>query len=81
MANVISATIYGSNQNDFSAGVVMAFPVNQIQLQTITSTKYAGVDCVTAIYVLPTAPSPIQKIYYTNSTLTDLKNLANAPLA
>ena len=78
MANLISVTVYGSNQNDFSAGVVMAFPPSQIYLQTIPSTNYAGTACVTAVYVLPNAPSPIQKVYYTSSTVASLITAANA---
>jgi|GEM_PF-3228287 len=80
MANLISVTVYGSNQNDFKAGVVMAFPTNGFYLQTIPSTVYAGTACVTALYVLPNAPSPIQQIYYTSSTLSSLVSAANAPL-
>ena len=74
MANLISVTVYGSNSNDWNtpSGVVMAFPPSQIFLQTIPSTKYSGVACVTAVNVLPNAPSPIQKVYYTSSTVAAL---------
>jgi len=74
MANLISVTVFGSNSNDWNApsGVVMAFPPSQIYLKTIPSTVYSGVACVTAVYVLPNAPSPIQTVFYTSSTVAAL---------
>ena len=84
MANQISATIYGSNQNDWNktSGVVMSFPVNAVVLETISpAVNYSGTDCNAAIKLMPYGPSTIQPVYYTNSTVTALKNAANAPLA
>lgn len=80
MAQVFLATVYGQNGNDLNkpSGVVMGFSTQNVILETITPTAYSGVTCNTAIKVLPTAPSPIQPVYYTPSTVTALKDLANA---
>lgn len=80
MAQIISVTVYGANQNDWNkpSGVVMGFPVSQIVLRTIPSTPYSGVNCVTQIQLLPTAPSPIQPVYYTNTPIATLITAANA---
>jgi hypothetical protein len=72
MANIFSATIYGANQNDWGSGVVMGFPASQVVLRTIPPTSYSGVTCVTQIQLLPTAPSPIQPVYYTNAAIGTL---------
>lgn len=74
MANLISVTVYGQDGNDLNqpTGVVMAFPPSQIYLRTIPATSYSGVSCVTAVYVLPNAPSPMQQVYYTNATVASL---------
>lgn len=67
MAQMVTASIYGSNGNDYRnvAGVTQYFPVTNIMLKAISpAVSYAGVACNTAIIVLPTAPSPIQQIYY-----------------
>lgn len=86
MAQMISATVYGANSNDFNTGsttpgtpgVTMAFAVQSITLQAIPPTTYSGVVCNTAIKVLPTAPSPIQPVYYTNTAIATLVTAANA---
>jgi hypothetical protein len=80
MAQIISATIYGANSNDWNqpSGVAMAFPVQQIVLRTIPPTSYSGVTCVTQIQLLPTAPSPIQPVYYTNTAIGSLVASGNA---
>jgi hypothetical protein len=80
MANLISVTVYGSNQNDWNktSGVVLAFPTQGILLETIPSTVYSGTACVTAVKLLPYGPSPIQPVYYTPSTVASLITAANA---
>lgn len=83
MSQLISASIYGANSNDWNVpdGEVMAFPVTSIVLRTLPAgTFYSGVECFTAIQLLPTAPSPIQPVYYTDSVLADLVDAANAAL-
>jgi len=80
MALQLAASIYGANQNDWgnASGVSMAFPTQGIVLRIISpSVSYAGVACNTAIQLLPTAPSPIQPIYYTPTAIGDLVNSAN----
>lgn len=83
---MITATVYGGNSNDFNTGsttpgtpgVTMAFSVQNILLKAIPPTSYSGVTCNTAIIVLPTAPSPIQPVYYTNTAIATLVTAANA---
>jgi hypothetical protein len=75
MANLIAVTVYGSNQNDWNAplGVDMAFPPSQIVCKTLPEdTYYSGVLCAASISLLPTAPSTIQPVYYTDSTVAEL---------
>jgi len=81
MANLISVTVYGSNQNDWNktSGVVLAFPTQGILLETISpAVSYSGVACNTAVKLLPYGPSPIQPVYYTSATVASLITLANA---
>jgi len=80
MAQVIAVTVYGQNQNDLNkpSGVAMGFSVQNIVLSTIPSTTYSGVACVTQVTLLPTAPSPIQQVYYTNTPIATLITAANA---
>lgn len=80
MAQVISVTVYGANGNDFNtpSGVDMGFPVSNIVLSAMTPTDYSGVTCNTSIKLLPTAPSPIQPVYYTDTLVADLIDAANA---
>jgi len=81
MANQITATIYGSNQNDWNktSGVVLSFPTQGILLETISpAVSYSGVPCNTAIKLLPYGPSPNQPVYYTSTDVSTLKNAANA---
>jgi hypothetical protein len=42
------------------------------------TTAYSGVNCVSQIQLLPTAPSPIQPVYYSPLTVAALIVLANA---
>lgn len=81
MALQLAASIYGANQNDWGnvAGVSMSFPTQGIVLRTISpSVSYAGVACNTAIQLLPTAPSPIQPVYYTPTSISSLVTASNA---
>lgn len=83
MSQLISAYVYGANSNDWNVpdGELMAFPVTSIVLRTLPEgTFYSGVECFTAIQLLPTAPSPIQPVYYTDSDLETLVELANTQL-
>lgn len=78
MALQLSASIYGANGNDWKnvQGTLMGFPTNGIVIRAINPpVSYAGVSCVTQIQLLPTAPSPIQPVYYTNlATATAITN-------
>lgn len=83
MAQTLSALIYGSNSNDWNTplGVTMGFPTNAIVIRSIPAASYSGVVCNSQIQLLPTAPSPIQPVYYTPELAADLIDAANAPLA
>lgn len=75
MAQMVSASIYGANGNDWknALGSTMAFPTNQIVIRAISpAVSYAGVACNTQIQLLPTAPSPIQPVYYTPTATATL---------
>ena len=78
MAAIFVVTVYGAKTNDFKAGVSMGFPPSQCVFQTIAPTKFAGVTCNSQITLLPTAPSPIQPVYYVSQTVAALQTLANA---
>ena len=79
MAQIIKVTVYGANSNDWNtpSGVVMGFPTNQIVIRAIDPTFYSGVECISQIQLLPTAPSPIQPVYYTSTDADDLITAAN----
>lgn len=81
MANIISATIFGSNENDWNqpSGVEMGFPTKNVVFKAIPPTNYSGTICNSQIQLLPTAPSTIQQVYYTNELVGDLVNAANSP--
>jgi hypothetical protein len=75
MAINVAATIYGANGNDWnsSMGTAMTFPASQIVCRAISpAVSYSGVSCNTAIQLLPTAPSPIQPVYYTPTAIGSL---------
>jgi hypothetical protein len=80
MAQILTATIYGANSNDWNTpdGVVMGFPTSQIVIRAISPTSYSGVTCNSQIQLLPTAPSVIQPVYYTDAEAADLIADANA---
>ena len=81
MAQVISASIYGANGNSWKSiqGTAMAFPVAQIVLRQIApAVNYGGVDCVTQIKLLPTAPSTIQPAFYTSTAIGTILTAMNA---
>lgn len=80
MATQLAASIYGANQNSWNKpqGLRMSFSTASIVIRELeTPTQYSGVTCVTAIQVLPTAPSVIQPVYYTAATVADLVTAAN----
>jgi hypothetical protein len=81
MANQISVTVYGSNQNDWNktSGVVMSFPTQGIYFETISpAVSYSGVACNTAVKLMPYGPSPMQPVYYTPATVASLITASNA---
>ena len=80
MANIISATIFGANGNDWNdpSGVEMGFPTKNVVFKGIKPTQYSGIICNSQIQVLPTAPSPIQQIYYTDEIVSDLITASNS---
>jgi uncharacterized protein (TIGR02145 family) len=81
MANIISATIFGANGNDWNqpSGVEMGFPTKNVVFKGIPPTNYSGNICNSQIQLLPTAPSTIQPVYYTNEFVDDLINASNSP--
>ena len=85
MANLVTALIYGANNNDWNTplGVSMSFPTENIVFRQLPAgTYYSGVLCASAIQLLPTAPGLLQPIYYTpvaiTTATTGLLALANA---
>lgn len=72
---MFAVSIYGANQNDWnnSNGVTMGFSPTQVVLRNLADQpSYSGVTCKTAIQLLPTAPSPIQPVYYTAKTVAEI---------
>ena len=81
MALQVSASIYGANTNDWKnvQGILMSFPTQGVVIRAINPpVTYAGVSCNTQIQLLPTAPSPIQPVYYTPTATATLITAANA---
>ena len=79
--NLFALPVYGANSNDFNVTAVpvtMLFNAAQVYAKSIPPTVYAGVTCNSAVYLLPTAPSPIQQVFYTDRTTTQIAALANA---
>jgi hypothetical protein len=78
---LFACSIYGANSNDwktangrtflFNSGTVVVRPLDP-------SVVYSGVTCNAQIQLLPTAPSPIQPVYYTDRTVAQVQALANA---
>jgi hypothetical protein len=72
---MFAVSIYGANQNDWNNldGVTMGFSPTTVVLRTLPAeTTYSGVTCRSAIQLLPTAPSPIQPVYYTDKTVAQI---------
>lgn len=73
---LFSVPVYGANQNSWktnSQGIIMGFSPTQVVLRALPSgTNYDGVNCNAQIQLLPTAPSPIQPVYYTNKTVAEI---------
>lgn len=72
---MFSVGIYGANGNDWnnSQGVLMAFSPTQVVLRSLPAgTTYSGVTCLTQIQLLPTAPSPIQPVYYSAASIATI---------
>ena len=81
MAQVFSASIYGANGNDWNKpqGVTMGFASQSVVIRQLdTPTTYSGVSCLTQIQLLPTAPSPIQPVYYCPTAIATVITAANA---
>lgn len=82
--NLFKLSVFGANQNDFKVtetpflGVDMLFNATTVQVQEIEPTVYAGVTCNAAVYLLPTGPSPIERVFYTDRTVAQVQTLANA---
>ena len=80
MANQLTASIYGANGNDWgnAQGTIMGFPTQSIVIRALVPAEtYSGVTCNSAIQLLPTAPSPIQPVYYTPTAASSLISTAN----
>lgn len=72
---IFAVSIYGANSNDWNntQGVTMGFSPTQVVLRKLPAgTTYSGVTCNTQIQLLPTAPSPIQPVYYTDKTVAEI---------
>lgn len=72
---LFAVSIYGANGNDWnnSQGVTMAFSPTQVVLRALPAgTTYSGVTCLSQIQLLPTAPSPIQPVYYSAKTVAEI---------
>ena len=81
MAQLFAASIYGANGDDWnkSFGVSMAFNPTTVVVRSLNQpTAYSGVTCNSQIQLLPTAPSPIQPVYYTPLTVAQIITAANA---
>jgi len=81
MAQQVNTKIYGANGNYWNTtnGISLSFPTQAIVLrQLIPAQTYSGVVCHTQIQLLPTAPSPIQPVYYTPDYVADLVDDSNA---
>lgn len=81
MAQIFAASIYGANENDWNTplGVSMGFSPTSVVVRTLKQPKaYSGVTCNSQIQLLPTAPSPIQPVYYTPLTVAQIIIAANA---
>lgn len=72
---MFSVAIYGANGNDWDVaqGTIMGFSPTQVVLRSLPAgTVYSGVTCNAQIQLLPTAPSPIQPVYYTDKTVAQI---------
>lgn len=72
---MFAVSIYGANGNDWnnSNGVTMGFSPTQVVLRALPAgTTYSGVTCLSQIQLLPTAPSPIQPVYYSAKTVAEI---------
>lgn len=81
MANQLSASIYGANENSWgnAMGTIMGFPTQGIVIRALSpAVNYSGVLCNSQIQLLPTAPSVIQPVYYTPTATATLITNANA---
>lgn len=81
MAQTLTASIYGANSNDWNApmGRTMGFPTQGIVIRSLKQpATYSGVTCLSEIQLLPTAPSPIQPVYYSPTAAATLITASNA---
>lgn len=82
MANLVAASIYGQNKNDWGSahGTAMAFPGTGFIARPTTEVM-SGVQMAAIIQVLPTGLTVDGTQYYTDSTVAELVTAANAALA
>ena len=81
MSAMLQASIYGANQNSWNAnqGILMGFPTSGIVIRSLDQpTSYSGVTCLSQIQLLPTAPSPIQPVYYSPTAASTIITSANS---
>ena len=79
--NLFAVSIYGANGNDWKTpnGRTLLFNATNVVVRPVDpATTYSGVTCNAQIQLLPTAPSPIQPVYYTDRTVAQVQTLANA---
>lgn len=75
MAAQINVSVYGINGLDLknAQGTTFGFPAANCVIRTLNpALTYGGVVCLSAVQLLPTAPSPIQPVYYTPTAAATL---------
>lgn len=80
-SSIFVVSVYGSNGQGFGSkqGNPMAFPSSGVVLRSLVPAEsYQGVNCNTAIQLLPTGLNVSSPQYYTAKTITELDTLINA---
>ena len=80
MAQMVSITAAALNENPFRTTQTVVLSTEDIAVESIPSTNFGGVACVTKVTVGSTLPSPSQQRYYTSATAASILAAANAAL-
>ena len=81
MAQQVTASVYGLNQQDWNKplGVTKTFPTQGLSLQHLSpAVSYSGVSCVTIIQLLPTGLNQTTQNFYSPTALATIATAANA---